>query len=310
MPRVSVIIPTFNCAAFLTRTVESVLAQTYTDYEVIIADDGSTDETRELVTQWEGKVRYLYQLNQGVASARNLAVSEAGGEFLAYLDADDMYHPNRLEAQVAFLDAHSECGLVHSDFDILDENDRITTHSFNRATGRSVPKGNCLMYLLEYCHIQVPSVLERRVCYDRIGGFEQLAHPAEDYLHWIQVALHGYAIGYIDEPLALYRRRPTSASASPYKNAVGLCEMLSILLEADTSRERLGAEAQRVIRSRIDNIERSLPYLYRREGRTDLSRRKAIALIRKSPFELNSYLELLKSCFFPLAHALRRVRKR
>ena len=310
MPRVSVIIPTFNCAAFLKRTVESVLTQTYTDYEVIIADDGSTDETRELVTQWEGKVRYLYQMNQGVASARNLAVSKASGAFLAYLDADDMYYPNRLKAQVAFLDAHSECGLVHSDVDVLDESDRIITHSFNRTTGRSVPRGNCLMYLLEHCHIQVPSVLERRACYDRIGGFEQRAHPAEDYLHWIQLALHGYAIGYIDEPLAMYRRRATSASASVYRNAEGLCEMFCILLEGNASRERLGAEAQRVIRSRKEKIERNLPLIYRGAGRIDLARRKSVALLLQSPTELDRYLDLIKSYLYPLARKLRKLRKR
>ena len=310
MPRVSVIIPTFNCAAFLTRAVESVFTQTYTDYEVIIADDGSTDETRELVTQWDGKVRYLYQMNQGLASARNLAVSKASGAFLAYLDADDMYYPNRLKAQVAFLDAHSECGLVHSDVTILDESDRVISSSFNRETGRSVPKGNCLTYLLEHCHIQVPSVLERRACYDRIGGFERRAHPAEDYLHWIQLALHGYAIGYIDKPLAMYRRRANSLSASSLRMAEGIFGVLFVLLEGNVSRELLGAEGQRVIRSRKDKIERSLPYLYRREGRISLARRKAVALILKSPTELGLYVDLIKSYLYPLARELRKLRKR
>ena len=248
MPPVSVIIPTFNCAEFLTRAVEFVFAQTYTDYEVIVADDGSTDKTCELVTQWEGKVRYLYQSNHGVSTARNLAVSEASGEFLAYLDADDMYYPNKLEAQVAFLDAHPECGLVHSDVTILDESDRVITRSFNRETGRSVPTGHCLMDLLHHCHIQIPSVIERRVCYDRVGGFEERLSFAEDYLHWIQIVLHGYAIGYIDEPLAMYRRRTNSASANHSKMAEGIFGMLCILLDEDASRERLGTVAQHVTR--------------------------------------------------------------
>ena len=309
MPRVSVIIPTFNCAPFLTRALESVFAQSYTDYEVIVADDGSTDETRELVMQWEGKVRYLHQSNHGVSAARNLAVSKASGEFLAYLDADDMYYPHRLEMQVAFLDAHAEYGLVHSDVTIVDENDHVISSSFNRETGRSVPTGDCILDLLQNCHIQTPSVTERRVCFNRTGGFEKRLSFAEDYLHWTQVALHGFSIGYIDEPLAMYRRRPNSASASHSKMAEGLLEMLCVLLEGNALREPLGAVPQQVIRSRMDKIERSLPYVYRSEGRIDLARRKAIALVLKSPTELDPYVELMKSCLFPLARAMRGLRK-
>src|SRR5688572_29661754 len=212
MPRVSIIIPSFNCAEFLPRAVASVYAQTYSDYEVIVVDDGSTDGTRELVGQWEGKIRYFYQSNRGVSAARNLAVSKASGQFLAYLDADDVYYPNRLEAQVAFLDAHPDCGLVHSDVSIVDESDRVIIRSFNRETPRLPPKGNCLIDLLQRGHIQMASVMERRICFDRAGGFEERLSNSEDYLHFIQIALHGYAIGYIDEPLAMYRRRANSAT--------------------------------------------------------------------------------------------------
>jgi glycosyltransferase involved in cell wall biosynthesis len=117
MPRVSVIIPTFNCARFLGRAIETALTQTYRDYELIVVDDGSTDETREVVASFGSKLRYLYQPNGGVYSARNLALSSANGELVAYLDADDMWYPHKLDTQVAFLDAHKECGLVHSDPD-------------------------------------------------------------------------------------------------------------------------------------------------------------------------------------------------
>ena len=308
MPRVSVIIPTFNCAAFLTKAVESVFAQTYTDYEVIVTDDGSTDGTRGLIAQWEGKVRYFYQPNRGVSSARNLAACRASGEFLAYLDADDVCYPNRLEVQVAFLDAHPECGLVHSDVSILDENGRVIIRSFNRETERFPPKGYCLMDLLRRGHVSMPSVMERRICFELTGGFKECLSHSEDYLHYIQVVLHGYAIGYVDKPLAMCRRRSNSATSSDLNVAEGLCRMLRLLLKSDFSRQLLDAEAQQIIRGRIDDVERSLPYLYRREGRIDLARRKTMALIRKSPFEFDLYVELLKSWLFPVAHTLRRFR--
>src|SRR5678815_4002115 len=113
MPRVSVIIPTFNCARFLCQAINSALSQTYTDYEIIVVDDGSTDETGNLITQYGSKIVYLYQSNGGVSSARNLALSRSSGEFIAYLDADDLWYPKKKKKQVAFLDSHKECGFVH-----------------------------------------------------------------------------------------------------------------------------------------------------------------------------------------------------
>lgn len=310
MPRVSIIIPTFNCAGFISRALESAFAQTYTDYEVIVADDGSTDETRDLVARWYGKIRYLYQANRGVSAARNLAVSKASGEFLAYLDADDMWYPHKLEQQVAFLDAHPEYGLVHSDLTIVDDNDRVIVQDFNRETGRSVPRGQCVTDLLCNGHIQIASVVERRICYDRAGGFDERLGFHEDYLQWIQVALHGYAVGYIDEPLAMYRRRTDSASTNHAKMAEGIIQMYRILLEENALLERLGTAAEAEVHRRLAVMQRHLPYLYRCQGRNDLARRQAAALIRECPRELGSYIELMKSCMpIPLACGLRRLRE-
>lgn len=164
------------------------------------------------------------------------------------------------------------------------------------------------MDLLHRCHIQTPSVTERRVCFDRTGGFDERLNYAEDYLHWTQVALHGFSIGYVDDPLAMYRRRPNSASAGRSKKEEGLLSMLSVLLEGKALRGPLGPVAQQIVRDRMDKIERSLPYVYRSEGRIDLARRKAVALVLKSPTELDPYVELMKSCLFPLARALRGLR--
>lgn len=310
MPRVSVIIPTFNCARFIGRALESAFAQTYTDYEVIVADDGSTDETRDLVARWNGKVCYVYQANSGVSSARNLAVSKGSCEFLAYLDADDMWYPHKLEQQVVFLDAHPECGLVHSDVSIVDESDSIIVQNLNRETGRSVPTGPCVMDLLRDCHIQTLSVVERRSCYTRTGGFDERLQTVEDYLQWILVALDGHSIGYIDEPLAMYRRRSGSLSGSSVSIDEATVRMLGILLEESSLLDRYGPAAEEVVRDRVGVIQRRLPYLYRLQGRNDLALRQAVALLWESPRELGPYVDLMKSCVpIPLAHALRRLRE-
>lgn len=298
MPRISIIIPTFNCAQFLGRAVDSIFLQTYKDYEIIIVDDGSTDWTRELVERWTGRVKYFYWTNHGVSATRNFAISKSNGELLAYLDADDMWYPERLEHQVAFLDAHPECGFVHSDVTIIDENNQIVLKAFNRETQRSVPEGFCIMELLHHCHVQLPTVLERRSCYDSTKGFNELLRFAEDYLHWIEVLLNGYAIGYIDKPLAYYRRRIGSASNNELKMAEGIIKMLTILIEDHIIPKHLGKDACEKVRCRIKLIQRSLPYLCRVQGQADVAIRKSVELILMAPTEYTSYLELLKS-FIP-----------
>ncbi|MBK8653186.1 MAG: glycosyltransferase family 2 protein [Haliscomenobacter sp.] len=113
MARVSIIIPTYNYSQFIIRALHSVFEKTYNDFEVIIADDGSTDNTRTLVEQFDKSiVYYAFQPNRGLSSTRNLALSKASGEFVAYLDADDMWYPDKLVRQIAFLDAHPECALT------------------------------------------------------------------------------------------------------------------------------------------------------------------------------------------------------
>ncbi len=151
MARVSIIIPTYNYSQFIIRALHSVFEKTYNDFdsvfektynyfEVIIADDGSTDNTRTLVEQFDKSiVYYAFQPNRGLSSTRNLALSKASGEFVAYLDADDMWYPDKLVRQIAFLDAHPECALVHSDASVIDENDSIIYQKFNAEKKRFVP---------------------------------------------------------------------------------------------------------------------------------------------------------------------------
>ena len=110
-PRVSVLIPSWNREEYLGEAIESVLAQTYRDFEIVVVDDGSTDGTAELVGRYGG-VRYIWQPHSGISAARNRALEEARSELIAWLDSDDLYAPTKLEKQVAYLDAHPECQIV------------------------------------------------------------------------------------------------------------------------------------------------------------------------------------------------------
>ena len=306
MPRVSVTIPTFNCARYLPRALDTVLSQTYTDYEIIVVDDGSTDGTRDVVAQFGDRVRYLYQANQGLSSARNLALAHASGEFIAYLDADDMWYPNRLERQVAFLDAHTECGLVHSDFTIIDDTDAVIHHRLNLETRRKYPEGYCMLDLLQRSHIQVPTVLERRTCFDRVGRFDERLKTAQDYLHWIRIAMDGMAIGYIAETLAMYRRTASSLSSSPRRVLEDFVIIFEGLLAEQTLAPRHGERAVEIVRNRLYAARRELAYLERVEGRTNRSLRQVTSLLRLWPLRAELYVDLVKSC---VAWALVRARR-
>jgi len=296
MPRVSVIIPTFNSAPFLGRSIGSALAQSYTDFEVVVVDDGSTDDTGEVVAQFGGRVRYFYQPNAGPAAARNLALSIASGELIAYLDADDMWYPHKLERQVMFMDAHRECALVHSDIAVIDESDRVTHLRFNRETMRDVPKGSCVRDLLRDSHVQTLTVVERRDCLEKVGGFDERLKTNEDYFHWILAAMSGMVFGYIDEPLAMYRWRDGSLSSSRRQMSEDLVAMLEFLLGEKLLVDRYGREAADIVLDRLYALRRELAYLDRLEGRTSDARRCVINLIRARPLRAELYIDLLKAC--------------
>lgn len=119
-PRVSVLIPTFNRAALLCDAIDSVLSQSFQDFEIIVVDDGSTDDTREVLARYGERVHYLYSDHGGPARARNLGFQAAQGEYLCILDSDDLYYPHKLALQVQHLDANSDTVMVYTDFSAFD----------------------------------------------------------------------------------------------------------------------------------------------------------------------------------------------
>jgi hypothetical protein len=295
MPRVSVIIPTYNCARYLGRAIDSALTQTYKDYEIVVLDDGSTDDTKDVAMQYGGKITYLYQQNRGLAAARNQAISKASGELLAYLDADDMWYPEKLERQVAFLDVHPECGIVHSEMSIINEQDEILHVRFYEETKRPVPQGHCVQQLLRRCHIQPLTVVERRNSYDRVGGFDERLVVCEDYFHWIMTAADGQAVGYVAEPLGKYRWRAGSLIGNRPRLLEHYLRICDILLHEKPIAPRHGEECADILRARSYKVQRELAYLDRIEGRNQSAKRRLASLIKNRPNQFELYVDLLKT---------------
>jgi hypothetical protein len=171
-PLVSLIIPAYNAAAFIERTLNSARAQTHANLEIIVVDDGSTDSTRELVLKAidsDSRIRIVSTANQGVAAARNTGIAEAAGPYLAFLDADDLWHPCKIEKQVALLGSLSrDWGGVYALYSFIDEEDRVM-----RNGGSRTPHGYIYARHLSFKFIGNGStLLVRREAIDMIGGFD------------------------------------------------------------------------------------------------------------------------------------------
>ena len=295
MPRVSVVIPTFNCERFIGRTVGSALRQTYRDFEIIVVDDGSTDGTQAVLAEYGQALHYIKQANQGASAARNAALSRATGEYIAYLDADDLWHPEKLARQVEYLDANPSCGFVHTEVAVIDEQDSVLYARFNQETGRTVPQGKCLRDILQRSHIQTLTVLERRSAFDRAGKFDLRLPVAQDYLHWIQVALQGYEVGYLPEPLGQYRWRAGSLMSSQRRLLGDFTKIYEMLLADHRLEDVHGSEIRQLIDTQLYTNQRQLAYLERLECSGAVARRRLRRLVQQWPFRLELYLDLAKS---------------
>lgn len=215
MPKVSVIIPSYNCAKYLPEALDSVLAQTFQDWEVIVINNGSSDNTQDVVQSYIQKfgqrLRYIYQENSGVSCARNAGIKIAQGKYLAMLDADDKWYPNRLEEGIKVIESGDDIGLVHArsmrmtetgeEIGSVDRDPRYLTgwifeHVFLR-------RGN----------ISCPTVLLKKECCDKAGVFdEQLSMlGSEDRELWMRIA-QKYRVVFIDKILSYYRVRQGSMS--------------------------------------------------------------------------------------------------
>lgn len=195
-PRVSVIIPAYNAAPYIAEALASVLAQTYQDFEIMVSDDGSKDDTAERVKPFlqDPRVRYAWGTNGGVSCARNRGIKLARGEFVAFLDADDWWPKQKLEKQVALMDAHPEIGLLCGDTAQFDE-EGIWCQSWFREQGlRPAFLGESLVVtdvfakLLEVTFIPTGTVLVRRSVMDTVGLFDESLPVAEDLDFFLRVA--------------------------------------------------------------------------------------------------------------------------
>jgi glycosyltransferase involved in cell wall biosynthesis len=210
-PRVSVIIPTYNRASLVGAAIESVLDQGYPNLELLVIDDGSTDDTAEVVERFGTSVRYVRQANAGAASARNRGIELAGGELAAFLDSDDLFLPGKLKEQVQCFQQQPALVLVYCWFSIVDE------HGRRRLGRRCRLSGFVARELLAQSMkgpLATPTVMVRRSALLEAGGFDESMALSEDTDLWCRLARLG-PIGLIPEVLVQVRRHGGNLSFAP-----------------------------------------------------------------------------------------------
>ena len=207
-PLVSVVIPSFNYGHYVCEAVESALAQTYRSVEIIVVDDGSTDDTRERLAPYGERIRYIHQANQGLSAARNTGIREAKGEYIAFLDSDDAFHPRKLEIQMAAFAGEPKLSVIGTAQ--FSEEPRAWTHYTG---GLDVHRVH-----LDDVVLRTPfapsSAVVRKECFGVVGAFDTTLRSVEDREMWIRVATK-YQIGIIPLPLTWYRLSPGSMSRNP-----------------------------------------------------------------------------------------------
>jgi len=218
-PTVSVVIPTRDRAAYLVEALDSVFAQTYPGYEIIVIDDGSTDDTRQILLPYiqQERIRYRYQEPAGVSVARNRGVSLAQAGYIAFLDSDDLFLHTKLEEQMKLFEQDPALGFVHCSFLKFDDQGRdLGVRDTSRFSGRIYPS-----MLQEWSVLMaMPCMLVRTPVIREVGGFDESMAWAEDLDLWRRIAKK-YAVGVVSEPLVRVRVHASSTSYDRGKGSQG-----------------------------------------------------------------------------------------
>ena len=249
MPKVTVIIPTYNRVSFLVEAINSVLEQSFPDYELIVVDDGSTDGTAQMIKEY-AEVRYYFQQNRGVSAARNLGIKQAKGELISFLDSDDLWLKDKLVRQVDFFANHPSA--------FVSQTEEIWLRNGRRHNPKKKHKkhsGYILKDCLPLCIISPTAVMLRRQVFEKVGLFDESFPVCEDYDFWLRVA-RLYPIYLVEEPLVVKRAKFPDQLSLRYwgMDRFRLKAIKKLLIEEipDEIRE----EAVRILRKKRDILVR------------------------------------------------------
>ncbi len=249
MPKVSVVITAYNAELFIAETLDSVLAQTYRDYEIVVVDGGSTDNTVAVVARYPPPVRLIAGQRLSKAAGRNVGIRAAQGEYIALVDADDLWLPNKLQSQMDLFGEKPELKWVYSDCYMFDGWTGSNIGTWSKSC--RLHAGNILELLFQNNFIASPTPVFQRCVFDEVGYFDETLqrHQPEDADLWLRSAAK-FPIGLVFKPLARFRRHPNSLTMreDPQQALQGVISVLELAVAREPI--RLGPWRGRVFAKR------------------------------------------------------------
>lgn len=281
-PKVSIIMPAYNAGPYIRESLNSIFAQTYKHYEVIVVDDGSTDDTKSILKEYSG-VCCLHTNRSGPAAARNLGIKNCDGELIAFLDSDDIWRPEKLAKQVGAMIASPEIGLIFTESGFFNRNG-----VFMSSLGKKqrLMEGDIVQNIFWKSGVGTPTVMVRRSVFDQVGYFEEGLICSEDDNMWMRIA-NNVKVILLDEQLVLIRARDNSLSQTKGNIFAGVKGHLELLeTKYPELRVRLGnlVEMKHALLHTSQGLE-NLELNRRREARQEFSE-----AIRYRPMNVTNYI--------------------
>lgn len=298
-PTVSVIIPTYNRAQLIAMAIDSVLAQTYKDLEIIVVDDSSTDNTEELVKGFikrDNRIKYIkHDINKGGAEARNTGIKNARGDYVAFLDSDDMWVSEKLERQINIFEENDDIALVYSNF--------IRVNDAGEHIGLGIKPKTIISgfifreILLRKVYVPLQTWIVRKDCFEEVGGFDTEFRTSHDRDMIVRIARQ-YKIFGVKEPLTLFRRHtitPRLRNVSTKRLEYYWFKFLDKLF-SDT---KDGLISDNIKKKMIADYRFTAGKGYFLEYNAKLARRRFFQSIKNNPYQPQTYIYLLLTLFGP-----------
>jgi glycosyltransferase involved in cell wall biosynthesis len=332
MPEVSIVIPAYNSADTIIETIQSIFNQTFSNYEIIIIDDGSTDDTKQVLEPYMHKIEYYAQRNQGQSAARNEGIQKAKGDFIAFLDDDDLLHPDNLKIKLGILKKHPEIGAVFSDFRLFNKDNFITPKSpldFYKSLKRYKKDvadifrekkrlrltekfeveyfyGNIFDDLFMGNFILTSSFIARKKFADEIGWFKPDIRAQEDYEFYLRFSKK-HPMAFVNETLVDYRRGDNQLTGHSYMEPI----TKSVVTIIDQYRDEFSKRGEiKIFKKRKAGSLVRLSEVYLGKGLKSEARNIIRESIRLNPCLMRNYLNLIVSYIPVRLFSLIRTKKK
>lgn len=284
MSKVSVIIPAYNYGHYVGEAVESALNQNIPELEVIVIDDGSTDNTKDVLEKYISQIKYMYQPNRGLPAARNAGICAASGDYIAFLDADDRWLSNKLQLQMEQFVKHPKVGLIYSDAYILSDKgcEGRLLEKFTK-----YPVGNVHNKLFQENFIPVCTAIVAKQCFEKVGLFDESLKSAEDYDLWLRLTRF-FEVDCVPQPLVMYRKHSANMSADEERMLINKIRVLQKNIE-----NTLPATSNHsMVKNRIALLKYQLGRHYMKIGFYEKAKEHFWSSIKDNAFQLRTFLFL------------------